>query len=77
MGIFGGKKQKESIKPEKEEALDLRWDKYYLNKSIKIDDLEEIEFISKSLLRLKTDKKTNLIQEGITIFIKINGKEYA
>jgi hypothetical protein len=29
MGIFGGKKQKESIKPEKEEALDLRWDKYY------------------------------------------------
>jgi len=76
MGIFGSKKQKESIKPEKEEALDLRWDKYFLNKSIKIDDLGEIEFISKSLLRLRTDKKTNLIQEGLTIPVKINGKEY-
>jgi len=30
MGIFGGKKQKDSIKPEKEETLDLRWDEYYL-----------------------------------------------
>jgi hypothetical protein len=77
MGIFGGKKQKESTKP-KEEALDLdlKWDKYYLNKSIKIDELGEIEFISKSLLRLRTDKKTNLIQEGLTIPIKINDKEY-
>ena len=77
MGLFGDKKQKKSTKP-KEEALglDLRWDKYYINKSIKIDDLGEIEFISKSLLRLKTDKKTDLIQEGLTIPVKINGKEY-
>ncbi len=56
--------------------FDNRWDIYYITKPIKIEDFGEIEFISKSMLRIKTEKKTNLIQEGLTIQIKINNKNY-
>lgn len=56
--------------------FDNRWDRYYLSKPIKVEEFGDIEFISKSLLRIKTEKKTNLIQEGLIVPIKINNKSY-
>jgi len=57
------------------EEFELYWNRYYLE-NVKIEDYGYAEFISKSMLRVKTDKKTDLIQEGLIVPIKINGKEY-
>ncbi len=57
------------------EDFDLKWDRYYIE-NVKIEEYGFAEFISKTLLRVKTDKKTDLIQEGLTIPVKINGKTY-
>ncbi len=58
-----------------QEDFDLNWDRYYLQ-NVKLEEYGYIDFISKTLLRIKTDKKTDLLQEKLTISLKINGKNY-
>lgn len=57
------------------EDFDLKWDRYYLE-NVKIEDYGYAEFISRTLLRVKTDKKIDTIQEGLTVPVRINNKTY-
>ncbi|MGC9188983.1 MAG: HDOD domain-containing protein [Sulfurihydrogenibium sp.] len=57
------------------EDIDLRWDRYYLE-GAKIEEFGYIEFISKTLVKVRTDKKIERLQEGLKVQLKINGKDY-